>query len=47
MKISQNQHPHHATAELKRCPLDSNCLQSSLVYICKATTPQITNDYPH
>ena len=29
------------------CPLDGNCLQSSLVYICKAATPKITNDYPH
>ena len=31
----------------KSCLLDSNCLQSSLVYICKAATPKITNDYPH
>ena len=29
------------------CPLDGNCLQSSLVYICKAATPKITNDYLH
>ena len=29
------------------CPLDGNCLQSSLVYVCKAATPKITNDYPH
>ena len=29
------------------CPLDSNCLQSSLVYTCKAATPKITNDYLH
>ena len=29
------------------CPLDSNCLQSSSVYICKAATPKITLDYPH
>ena len=29
------------------CPLDGNCLQSILVYICKAATPKITNDYPH
>ena len=28
------------------CPLDGNCLQSSLVYICKAATPKITNNYP-
>ena len=28
-------------------PLDGNCLQSSLVYICKVATPKITNDYPH
>ena len=28
-------------------PLDSNCLQPSLVYICKAATPKITNDDPH
>ena len=29
------------------CPLDDNCLQSSLVYICKAATPKITNNYRH
>ena len=29
------------------CPLDGNCLQSSLVYICKAATPKIINDCPH
>ena len=29
------------------CLLDDNCLQSSLVYICKAATPTIKNDYPH
>ena len=29
------------------CPVDGNCLQSSLVYICKAATPKITSDYPH
>ena len=29
------------------CPLDGNCLQSSFVYICKAPTSKITNDYPH
>ena len=28
-------------------PLDDNCVQSSLVYICKAATPKITNDIPH
>ena len=28
-------------------PLDGNRLQFSLVYICKATTTKITNDYPH
>ena len=28
-------------------PLDGSCLQSSLVYICKAATPKLTNDYPH
>ena len=27
--------------------LDGNCLQSSSVYICKAATPKITNDYLH
>ena len=27
-------------------PLDGNCLQPSLVYICKAAIPKITNDYP-
>ena len=29
------------------CTLDGNCLQSSLVYICKAAAPKITNNYPH
>ena len=29
------------------CPLDGNCLQSSFVYMCKAATLKITNDYPH
>ena len=29
------------------CPLDGNCLQSSLVNICKVATPKITNDYPY
>ena len=29
------------------CPLDGNCLQSSLVYVCKTVTPKIINDYPH
>ena len=29
------------------CPLDDNCLQSSLVYICKAAIPKMTNDYPY
>ena len=29
------------------CPLNGNCLQSSLIYICKATTTKITNDHPH
>ena len=29
------------------CPLDDNCLQSSLVCICRAATAKITNDYPH
>ena len=33
--------------QLQSYPLDSNCLQCSLVYICKAATPKITNDYPH
>ena len=28
------------------CPLDDICLQSILVYICKAATTKITNDYP-
>ena len=26
--------------------LDSNCLQSSLIYICQGATPKITNDNP-
>ena len=29
------------------CSLDGNCLQSSLIYICKVVTPKITNDYFH
>ena len=29
------------------CSLDGNCLQSSLIYTCKAATPKITNDYFH
>ena len=29
------------------CPLDSNCLQSSLVYICKAVAPKITKDHSY
>ena len=29
------------------CPLDSNCLQSSLIYICKAATTKITNGHPN
>ena len=29
------------------CQLNSNCVQSSFVYNCKAGTPQIPNDYPH
>ena len=29
------------------CQLDGNYLQSSLVYICKAATAKVTNDYPH
>ena len=29
------------------CPLDDNCLQSGLVYICKAAIPKITSDYPY
>ena len=29
------------------CPLDGNCVQSSLIYICKAATTKITNDHPH
>ena len=29
------------------CPLDGNCLQTSLVYICQAATPELTDDYPH
>ena len=28
-------------------PLDGNCFQSSLECISKATTPKITNNYPH
>ena len=29
------------------CPLSGDCLQSSLVYICKVDTPNITENYPH
>ena len=29
------------------CPLNGDCLQSSLVYICKADTPNITQNHPH
>ena len=29
------------------CPLNGDCLQSSLVYICKAGAPNITENYPH
>ena len=29
------------------CPLNGGCLQSSLVYICKADTPNITQNYPY
>ena len=29
------------------CPLNDDCLQSTLVYICKAGTPNVTENYPH
>ena len=29
------------------CPLNGNCMQSSLVYICKADTPTIIENQPH
>ena len=29
------------------CPLNGDCLQSSLVYICKADTPNIIENHPH
>ena len=29
------------------CPLNGNCMQSSLVYICKADTPNIIENHPH
>ena len=29
------------------CPLNGGCLQTSLVYICKADTPNITQNYPY
>ena len=29
------------------CPLDCGCLQRSLVYICKADTPDIIENHPH
>ena len=44
MKAWQSQHRYYAKSVLS---IDGNCLQSSLVYICKAATPVITNDYPH
>ena len=29
------------------CPLNGNCIQSSLVYICKADTPNTIENHPH
>ena len=29
------------------CPLNDDCLQSSLVYICKADAPDIIENHPH
>ena len=29
------------------CPLNGDCMQSSLVYICKADAPNITKNHPH
>ena len=29
------------------CPLNGNCMQSSLVYICKADTPNIIENHPY
>ena len=29
------------------CPLNGDCLQYSLVYICKANTPNIIENHPH
>ena len=29
------------------CPLNGDCMQSSLVYICKADTPNIIENHPH
>ena len=29
------------------CPLNGDCLQSSLVYICKADMPDIIENHPH
>ena len=29
------------------CPLNGDCLQSSLIYICKADTPDIIENHPH
>ena len=45
MKTSRSQHPHHATSA--SCSLDGNYLQFNFLYTCKATTPKITNNYPH
>ena len=29
------------------CPLNGNCMQSSLVYICEADTPNVIENHPH
>ena len=45
----QSQHTLQAIMELKRLmyPLDSNCFQYSLVYICKTATLKIRNNYTY
>ena len=51
-KIINNNIPKPSTAtcncRLKTsCPVNGDCLQSSLVYICKADTPDIIENHPH
>ena len=48
--ISQSHIPSTPTFNCRSktsCPLSGDCLQSSLVYICKVNTANITENYPH